>query len=192
MTTSTKNKTTTTAVSFVEIEAASARFVPPPLDMLPTELHDAQRAVLICRAAWLTALNHKRHADRVASDAKAVHKMALNQAALDGADLSKVTDERPAKAHAQAVATEQAAAALAAVETRWRELADGIAAHRDAILADLHPDVEAAEAALADLDAKAAAQRQVTHRLRDQYAWLATIARSTTGRPTTEQGAPFQ
>lgn len=190
MTTSTK--TTADPAPFVQIEAASSRFVPPPLDLLPEELHDSQRAVVVTRSAWLSALNHKRVADRVAADAKTVHKMALNQAALDGKDLNSVTDERPAKAHAQALATEQAAAALEAAETRWRQLADGIAAHRAQIVAAMKPAVTDAEATLADLERKATAQRQVTARLQAQYAWLAAITRSSTGRPSTEQGPCFQ
>ncbi len=179
------------ALPHVEIESQSGRFVPPPADLLPDGLHEARDLVLATRAAWLAALSRKRVADRVARDAKMVHKAAMNTAALEGLNVLDVPDERPAKAAAQAAATEAAKTAESAAQTRWRQLADGIAANRDRIVADITPDVQAAEAHLADLERAAAEQRAITQRLRDQRQWLSSITRSHTGRVTTETGAPF-
>jgi len=175
----------------VQIEAQSGRFIPPAESLLPAELHPARERVLITRAAWLKALSHKRVCDRVAADAKAVHKAAMNTAALNADSVLDVPDQRPAKYAAQAQATEAAKAALAAASTRWGELSDLIAAHRDSIVADITPDVEAAQATLTELERKAAEQRTVTERLAAQRQWLASITRTNTGRPSTDYGSPF-
>lgn len=191
MSTTTKNRPQPEVLPHVEIESGSGRFIPPPIDRLPEELHDAHAAVIATRTAWLSALSRKRVADRIARDAKMVHKAAMNTAALEGLNVLDVPDERPAKAAAQAAATEAAKTAESAAQTRWRQLADGIAANRDRIVADITPDVQAAEAHLADLERAAAEQRAITQRLRDQRQWLSSITRSHTGRVTTETGAPF-
>ena len=194
MTTTTKTKAQSEpeVLPHVEIESGSGRFVPPPADLLPDGLHEARDLVLACRAAWLAALSRKRVADRVARDAKMVHKAAMNTAALEGENVLDVPDQRPAKYAAQAAATEAAKAAEAAASTRWRQLADLIAEHRDRIVANVTPSVEQAQAALLDLEIRAAEQRRITERLVAQRNWLSSITRTNTGRPNTETGSPFQ
>lgn len=191
MPTMTAKKNTAENLDLVSIEERSGRFVPPAEAMLPDELHPARQRVLITRAAWLKALNAKRVADRVQAGAKAAHKAAVDTAALNGEDVRAVVDERPKKLHDQIAATEAAAAALRAVETRWTELVDGIAAHRTAIVDGITPDVEAAQATLLDLETRAAEQRRVTQRLQAQRDWLAGVARSNQNRSTTQNGAVF-
>lgn len=178
-------------MSRVEIEAASPRFVPPAADVLPDDLHPARDLVVACRARWLEALARKRHADTIANTAEHAHKEELRQAALDGRDSLTVTDQRPTKAAAQKAAADAAKAALQAVEQRWIELVDGITRHREQILTDLRPIAEQALADLADIEERAAAQRASTARLQDQYVWLSSVGRSTTGRASTENGSVF-
>lgn len=190
--TATRPAPAVTDLAHVQVEAASPRFIPPDRTLLPPELHDAGDAVTVCRDAWLRARNHRREADRIQRDAKAVHKAAQNRAALDGLDVTAVPDQRPAKAAAQAAAVEAEAAALAAVEQRWRELIDGIATHRARIINDITPTLTDAEQQLAVVEKAAADQRAITERLRSQRDWLAAIGRGSTGRATTENGSPFQ
>lgn len=195
MSTTTKTrpaKTDDTDTSLARIEDASPRFVAPDPQLLPPELHPAVERVCVTRAAWITALHHKRVANRAAQAAERDHTNALLEAAMNGGDQSAVKDERPGKLHAATAATEAAKAAERAVETRWLQLVDLLAAHRDAVLAMNAPTLAHAESELAELEVRYRDARRHAERLRDQSAWFSTIGRSNHNKAATEKGIPFQ
>lgn len=192
MTTTTKIKPVAVDLTPADIENNSPRFLAPDESLLPPHLHDAVKLVRATRRRWIEAVAVKRHADRAARSADADHKNQLLQAALNGDDQSTVRDDRPVKMAAAKAAAENAKVAERAVEARWIELIDGIAAHRDEVLALNEPALSSAEQELTDLEARTRAHREHTERLRAQTAWFTSIGRSNHNRASTENGSPFR
>lgn len=191
MSTATKTRKTNVDMSLVEIEARNPRFIPPPADRLPDDLHPLRDRVLAAREQWLVSLAKYRAAERAASKANRDHIDQLRQAAVAG-DLDGAPDQRGQKAADASAAREASRAAQFAVRVAWLGLVDAISASRTEIIDTMSPDVDAANEAAARLEQQAAQARSAAQRLTDQRDWLAGIRRAPTGRASTESGSPFQ